>query len=83
MNCPNWMIHQSVRYRLGRMSYAVSDCTDWLIKNWQEIPEGTRTTIMNDVESQFKMEQRCPQSKPLGDDMDRRRWLQVAELWRE
>ena len=82
MNCPNWMIHQSVRYCLGRRSYAVSDCTDWLIKNWQEIPENTRAIIKQDVEAQFEMEQRGYEYYALGDDMDRRQWLAVAELWR-
>jgi len=89
MNCPDWMIHQSVRYCLGRRSYVVSECTDWLIKNWHEIPENTRAIIKQDVEMQFGMDDRCRDIRdssniysPLGDDCDRKRWLQVAELWR-
>ena len=83
MNCPDWMIHQSVRYCLGRRSYAVSECTEWLIENWPEIPENTRAIIRNDVEAEFERGMRCPGMKPLGDDMDRRKWFNVAELWRE
>ena len=60
MDLPDCMIHQSVRYCLGRRSYAVSECTDWLIANWQEIPEGTRVTIKRDVEMLFEMEKHCP-----------------------
>ena len=82
MDLPDCMIHQSVRYCLGRMSYAVSECTDWLIANWQEIPENTRAIIKQDVEAQFEMEQRGYEYYALGDDMDRRQWLAVAELWR-
>jgi len=60
----------------------VSECTDWLIANWQEIPENTRAIIKQDVEAQFEMEQRGYEYYALGDDMDRRQWLAVSELWR-
>jgi len=91
MNCPDWMIHQSVRYCLGRRSYAVSECTEWLIENWPEIPENTRSIIMKDIEMQIDMDERVRGRtrdgeevyQPLGDNCDRRRWLNVAELWRE
>ncbi len=87
MKIPPRMIHQSVRYCLGRRSYAVSECCKWLITNWNRIPENEQAIIRHDIDQQIDMDDRCREMEaqhfPLGDDCDRHRWLKVAELWKE
>jgi len=39
------MVIAAVRYSIGRMSYIVSDCVDWIIANWNDWPENTRNIM--------------------------------------
>lgn len=79
------MIIAAVRYCLGRMSYIVSDCAEWIIANWNGWPESVRNIIKRDIETEFvrddeaRAEQR--KYKPLGMDMDRAEWERVRRLW--
>lgn len=79
------MATAAVRYCLGRMSYIVGDCADWLIAEWQSIEEGARRTIQRDVEEAFTRDdearERGDEYKPLGMDCDRASWERVRELW--
>lgn len=74
------------RYYCGRMTYAVSDFTDLLIRVWPSLPEYTRKLIQRDLEEEFQRDnharaEKC-QYKPLGQDCDRAQWEQVRALWR-
>lgn len=75
----------AVRYCLGRSSYIVSDCADWLVQAWQSIPERAQATIRRDVEDAFVRddEDRAngEQHKALGWDCDRQQWDRVRKLW--
>jgi len=76
----------AVRYCLGRMTYIVSDCADWLISVWPELTDNTRNIIKRDVEEAFARddEDRADGSryyKALGHDCDRAQWERVRELW--
>jgi hypothetical protein len=87
MNLPERMIHQSTRWILGRATYAVSEHCDWLIENWDRIPESERRIIERDVESEFERAERVKSidpalGGPLGMDMDRACWSQVRSLWK-
>jgi len=77
----------SFRYCLGRMTYIVGDCADWLIGNWEVFGEKTREIIKPDLEEAFAQDNqdRADGRKygALGMDMDRRQWERVRALWRD
>ncbi len=73
------------RYCLGRMTYIVNECADWIISNWENFHPGTRVLIENELEEEFVKDDdmRLEQSSylPLGQDCDRRQWERVRALW--
>ena len=73
------------RYSLGRMTYIVGDCADWLIEQWPNIAERARNIIQRDLDEAFKRddEYRADRQdyKPLGHDCDRAQWEKVRRLW--
>lgn len=77
----------AVRYCLGRSSYIVGDCVDWLIEQWPSIEEGARGTIRRDIEEAFARDDNDRaegrEHKALGWDCDRREWEKVRKLWSE
>ena len=77
------MIIAAVRYCIGRRSYIVSDCVDWILANWNDWPENVRTIIQRDLEQEFDRDAQNPDWNPLGDDCDKREWKKVRALWRE
>ena len=80
------MVIAAVRYCIGRMTYIVSDCADWVIANWKDWPKHTKEIIRRDLEDAFKRDDvaRAEQSgyKPLGCDCDRQQWERVRSLWK-
>lgn len=64
----------SVRYCLGRSTYIVSDCVEWLLRNWHHIEPNTKFVINRDVEEAFLR-------NDVGMDCDRREWEKVRALW--
>ena len=80
------MVVAAVRYCIGRMTYIVGDCADWIIANWKDWPESTRAIIKRDIEEAFRhddidREQNRP-VKTLGMDCDRQQWERVRSLWK-
>ena len=79
------MIVAAVRYCLGRMTYIVSDCADWLIHIWPTIDPKTQGIIRRDIEEAFARDDEYRESgqeyKALGHDCDRAQWLRVRKLW--
>lgn len=75
----------AVRYCLGRMTYIVGMCADWLIEVWPALQESARTIIQRDIEDEFTRDdvaRRESQSYlPLGADCDRKQWERVRKLW--
>lgn len=75
----------AVRYCLGRRTYIVSECQEWLCEIWDELPEKAKVIIQRDVEEAFHRddEHRCAgkEYRALGSDCDRRNWKQVRALW--
>ena len=73
------------RYSLGRMTYIVSDCADWLCEQWPNIAENARKVIQRDLEEAFKRDDEARADgndyKPLGHDCDRAQWEKVRRLW--
>ena len=76
----------AVRYCLGRRTYIVSDCQEWLCEIWDELPEKAQTIIQRDVEEAFKRDDEdCAAGKDyraLGDACDMLCWKRVRKLWR-
>lgn len=79
------MALSAVRYCLGRMTYIVGDCADWLEDQWPNLCENIRASIQRDIEEAFKTddEDRAEgrQHKTLGHDCDRASWERVRALW--
>jgi hypothetical protein len=75
------MITAATRYCIGRRSYIVGECVDWIISNWAGWPENVKTTIERDLEYEFERDAQNPYLKPLGHDCDKREWEKVRALW--
>jgi hypothetical protein len=75
----------AVRYCLGRSTYIVPDCCDWLRQVWTDLSQDVRAVIERDVEEEFMRDNtarfRKSEYLPLGNDMDRKQWEKVRELW--
>jgi hypothetical protein len=69
------------RYCLGRMTYIVGDCADWLIEQWPNIGEKTQQIIRRELDAEFQKDddQRDSGSeyRALGHDCDRAQWERV------
>lgn len=74
----------AVRYCLGRMSYIVGDCADWLCEQWPNIEPKMRAVIERDIREAVERDDasRCfaRDHHPLGMDMDREQWLRVLAM---
>jgi hypothetical protein len=85
------MAHAAVRYCMGRMSYIVPCCANWIIENWENFDKGTRDCIQRDLEEEFARDDEYRNKnkkdpfalgKPLGMDCDRAQWERVRRLWK-
>lgn len=74
------------RYCMGRSTYIVGDCVDWLCAEWDKLPENVRKIIQRDTEEELKRDdearERGDAFLPLGHDCDRREWERLSTLWR-
>lgn len=81
------MAMAAVRYCLGRMSYIVSDCVEWLVFQWPHIKPECRKVIQRDIEEMFAKDDDArahgEEYKPLGMDMDREQWEIARRLWND
>ena len=79
------MVIAATRYCLGRMSYIVGDCADWLIKIWPLLNEKTKAIIRRDIDDEFRRDNEVREGggtyRPLGMDCDRKQWERVRALW--
>jgi hypothetical protein len=75
------MVTAAVRYCIGRRSYIVGDCVDWILANWRDWPENVRTIIQRDLEHEFERAAQNPDWNPLGDSCDKQEWEKVRKLW--
>jgi hypothetical protein len=80
------------RYYCGRMTYAVGDFADILIREWSNLPSRVRYLIERDLEEEFRRDDASRELKnmkdsdrvwnhPLGHDCDRAQWERVRKLW--
>ena len=66
------MIFYAFRYCLGRMTYSVSTCSDYLIEHWEELRKTDRELILKEISEAIK-EHRA------GHDCDIQRWKAVLD----
>ena len=80
------MIIAAVRYCIGRMTYIVIDCADWLIAIWPALDDRTKAIIQRDIDEAFVSDDEAREEgrgyKPLGHDCDRAEWERVRSLWK-
>lgn len=79
------MVTAAVRYCLGRQTYIVNSCADWLIEQWPNISERCKSVIKRDVDQAIADDDEARAAganhRPLGWDCDRADWLRVRALW--
>lgn len=72
------------RYCLGRRTYIVGDCADWLIEQWANLDSNVRAVIERDLREEVKRDDEARaenrEHKPLGHDCDRADWLRVLAV---
>lgn len=66
------MVMAAHRYSLGRRSYIVSSCIEWLTDNWKSFDTNTRTVIVRDTVEALM-------DNMAGSDIDFREWKYFAE----
>ena len=79
------MVIAAFRYCVGRQTYIVGACADWLIEVWPLLSDNTKAVIKRDLEAEFvrddEAREREESYKPLGWDCDRKDWERVRKLW--
>lgn len=77
----------AMRYCMGRRTYIVGMCVDFLIKNWKHFSQKTKDLIQRDLEDEFIRDERDRKTEAtyfaLGHDCDKKEWERVRDLWRK
>lgn len=83
----NLMVIAAHRYCLGRSTYIVGDCVEWLIAIWDTLPRKTKEIIQRDTEEAFERDDGDREGGrdygTLGDDCDRAEWEKLRKMWRQ
>lgn len=67
------MILYATRYCLGRQTYAVWECVEYLLAHWPKLGAQTRGVILRDVRYALEHDE-------AGAEMDRVQWRRVLDL---
>ncbi|WP_273384489.1 preprotein translocase subunit SecG [Actinobacillus porcinus] len=74
---------QSLRYCMGRMTYAVSDCADFIRQHWQDFSQNTKNVIIRDLDIELESHEDDVRNGKefcrLGHDCDYRTWKSLRE----
>lgn len=69
------------RYCLGRQTYVVPMCVEWLIDAWPLLDEHAKTIIARDLKEEIQRDDAFRSAgdsyKPLGWDCDRKEWVRL------
>lgn len=87
------MVTAAFRYCIGRQTYIVSECVEWLMNIWPTLSESTRRSIKRELDDEIKRDDYLRgvrrttrthlQWLPLGGDCDRRQWLHLRDFIKE
>ena len=72
MHADDLMVISAFRYSLGRASYVVGACVDWIITYWPKLQGNTRRLIVREIKEAFK-------KGAYGMEMDKKAWQMVLE----
>lgn len=79
------MVLSAFRYCLGRQTYIVGVCADWIVDMWHSFPESQKAFIKRELEEGFEQDDKDraegDQFNALGWDCDRAEWERVRALW--
>lgn len=67
------MVTAAHRYCLGRKTYIVSECVDWLLYNWNMFNKHTKNLIVKETQEAIERNR-------AGDPCDVECWQQIARL---
>jgi hypothetical protein len=70
----NLMVLAAFRYCLGRRTYIVSDCVEWLLEWWDDIDETTQEFIVKEIQDAIARE-------AAGDECDVRCWHTIVRCY--
>lgn len=74
---------QSLRYCMGRMTYAVSDCADFISQHWQDFSQNTKNIIIRELDTGLELHEDDVRDgreyRYLGHDCDYRKWKSLRE----
>jgi hypothetical protein len=71
----SFMLLCAMRYCMGRRSYAVRSCCDYLRAHWREIDPRTRATMRRDLDDELRRYREL--GATMGDDFDERAWASL------
>jgi hypothetical protein len=79
------MVIAAFRYCLGRSTYIVGDCVDWLIDVWGGLQCGAQAVIRRELAEEFERDGAHRQrgtggNYPLGHDCDRAEWKRLLDF---
>ena len=66
------IVNAAVRYALGRKTYIVSAVCDYIVENWEIIPDRCKEVIATDIREQ--------KEEWLGHECDRVQWYALLEM---
>lgn len=72
-NIDSSMAVYAFRYCLGRKTYCVSDCVNWLIANWYTLEKIDQTLIVKEINEAFN-------TNNYGMDIDKREWERLLDF---
>ncbi len=79
------MATAAFRYCLGRSTYIVGCCADWIVEQWPNFSQNVKSLIQRELDEAFKEDDEDRlndrQFKALGHDCDRKEWERVRALW--
>ena len=74
---------QSLRYCMGRMTYAVSDCIEFIRQHWQDLTPNTKRVIIRDLDVELESHEDDVKSGKeycrLGSAFDYQAWKNLRE----
>ena len=71
------------RYCLGRRTYVVSECAEWLTAIWGDLPDGARNLIHAELREAFKEDgeaRNTGRAYRIGSDCDREEWSRLLSF---